>query len=416
LVRVAEDTPGWLAVRELRADALTVRLDDVDPYRGLNAPIPAKRIDADEVKLWAELLDEAWRLIRECMPEFGAGLAEGMCSIVPRPPVPFRNMSGSTGNAFGSAIISRPPDAASLASVLVHEFSHIRLYGLLRLVPLHDKDPRQRFRTLWRDDPRPVGGVLHGVYSFFGVTAFWRAFAEKYPGNRQAMFEFAYWRSGVWQTFQALRDDSSLTTAGRRFVEAIAGEVGTWRKEPVPADIAQLAETAVTDHYAGWRLRHIGPNETLATELANTWLSGKDAVKTLQLPADPETAPDPDGDWPGARLDLTRLALSEPSRNQLPDLWPTVPGAIEADVAFVSGDLPSAVDGYQAELEQHPNNASAWIGLGLALTAQGASGGRALLRCPELVRAVHRRIAKEAVAPAAGELAGWIESLLEITS
>jgi HEXXH motif-containing protein len=403
-VRVAEDPPDWFAVRELRAGDLTVRLDDVDPYRGMNVPVPAKRIDSDEVTIWQELLDDAWRLIRECLPEFASGLAEGMCSIVPRPPVPFRNMSGSTGNAMGSAVVSRPPDAESLAAVLVHEFSHLRLYGLLRLVPLHDNDSRQRFRTLWRDDPRPVGGVIHGMYSFFAVAAFWRAFVEKHPDNRLAMFEFAYWRAGTWNTLQALRDDVSLTAAGRRLVEGVADELGPWQKETVPADIARLAEVAAVDHYAGWRLRHIRPHETLVADLAKAWISGEDTVKPVQLPQDSEPTRDPDGDWPGARLDLARLALTE----TIADRWAAVPGATEADRAFVSGDLSRAAEGYRAELTRDPDNASAWIGLGLALTAQDLPGGRALLQHPELVRAVRRRTAAE---PA--ELAEWIE---EITS
>jgi HEXXH motif-containing protein len=408
-VQVADDAPSWWALRQVTTrGGLSVRLDDLDLYRGLNEPIPAKRIEPEEAKLWEELLDDAWRLIEICLPEFAMGLAEGMSSLVPRPPIAFRNMSGSTGNAFGSAIISRPRDAASLASILVHEFNHIRLYGLLRLVPLHDADSRERFRTLWRDDPRPIGGVLHGVYSFFGVTAFWRAFTEKHPDNRHALFEFAYWRSGVWDTLQALRDDPSLTSTGRRFVDLIADELGPWQDEPVAPDIARQAEVAAIDHYAGWRLRHVRPSERVVHELAKSWLADKNFAGTLVLPAEAVPVSAADGTWPGARLDLIRLGLAEPDRSQLPRLWPTVPGAVAADVAYVCGDLPDAIRGYKAELEQDPSNASAWIGLGLALSAQDASAGHVLLRHPELVRATHRMISRTATAPAPDDLAGWI--------
>src|SRR6185312_14082905 len=114
---------------------------------------------------------------------------------------------------FGSAIIARPSDAASLAEALVHEFHHIRLGGLLHLTRLHEEDPRERFYTPWRDDPRPIGGVLQGVYAFFGVTAFWRVLAHasmKAP-DRRAVFEFAYWREQTWRVLLRLREDPVLT-------------------------------------------------------------------------------------------------------------------------------------------------------------------------------------------------------------
>ncbi|WP_433731951.1 aKG-HExxH-type peptide beta-hydroxylase [Actinoplanes sp. CA-051413] len=26
----------------------------------------------------------------------------------------------------------------------------------------------------WRDNPRPLGGLMHGVYAFFGFAGLWR--------------------------------------------------------------------------------------------------------------------------------------------------------------------------------------------------------------------------------------------------
>lgn len=50
-------------------------------------------------------------------------------------------------------------------STLVHEFQHIMLGGVLHVAPVHCAVQRQRSYAPWRDDPRPLGGLLQGVYA-----------------------------------------------------------------------------------------------------------------------------------------------------------------------------------------------------------------------------------------------------------
>lgn len=415
--RYSDDAPGWWGIRQLVVKTgvhrLAVRLDDLDPYRGLNGPIPPRRIDADEVAAWRELLQQAWELIVRHLPRRAGGLAYVLESIVPYPAVLFRNQSGSAGEAFGSAVMERPADAASLAATLVHESQHLFLYGLTNLISLHDDDARERFYTLWRDDPRPIGGVLHGIYSFFGVTEFWRAMAGS--GSRaqsqRAWFEFAYWRAGTWRTLQALQGDPALTEAGHRFVAGIAERLGPWQGEPVPDDIAELATSASLDHHAGWRIRHVRPRAEIIRRLVDRWLSGHNA--DLLKPVHEEPAPEPDGAWPGARTDLIRLHLAAPERGSYAEIAPLVPEATEADIAYVTGNTTEAVRRYQDELREDPNRASSWIGLGLALSAAGhLASAWSLLHRPELVRAAYREVlARTADVPEPVELAAWMSGL-----
>lgn len=420
------DAPGWWPVRRLTLRAggqrLSVRIEDVDPYRGLYEPIPPQRLDAAEVAAWHTQLDGAWHLIVRHLPGMASALSAGLDSLVPRPAVPFRMPSSSSGEAFGSAIVAQPSDAASLAATLVHEFQHIRLGGLLHLARLHHDDPGERFYTAWREDPRPIGGVLQGVYAFFGVTAFWRALTgvDSAMADRRAAFEFAYWRGQTWRTLQALRRDPGLTPAGRRFVHGIAERLGRWRDEPVPPDLADRAAAAATDHYAGWRIRHVRPSREVVRELADAWCAGHAPLAGPRLITDEAPTPVPDGPWSSARADLTRLALGQPvagasvrglSRQKtLAETWTTVPDATAADFAYAAGRFTDAVRGYRAELAEDADRAAAWIGLGLALSALGASpAARALLGCPEVVRAVHREIRTRAArTPTPEDLAAWI--------
>ncbi|MGW1680990.1 HEXXH motif domain-containing protein [Saccharopolyspora sp. NPDC002376] len=421
------DTPGWSGMRQvsLRAQdqVFSVHLDDIDPYRGLHEPTLPQRLSAAEADTWRELLAEAWHVLVQYLPEIVPALQAGLDSLVPRPAVPFRMPSASTGEAFGSAIVSRPADGIELAAMLIHEFQHIRLGGLLHFIPLRDNDPRLRFHTPWRDDPRPIAGVLQGIYAFFGVTRLWRALTRASPEfpDRRAAFEFAYWRAATWDTLRVLRDDPVLTLAGRRFVDGIAERLGPWQDEPVPAELADKATDLVADHYAGWRIRHVRPDPETVSRVSRAWSAGQQCVAGISVADDRTPTPVPDGPWSQARLDLVRLSFMERSgtadsriRPTISEAWSAVPDATPADLAYATGNLTAAARGYRAELAADPDRPASWIGLGLVLSGLGMRpAARALLTSPELVRAVHRNLRTgAATAPAPDELADWIGRFL----
>ncbi|HEU5470528.1 MAG TPA: HEXXH motif domain-containing protein [Actinophytocola sp.] len=415
-VDLSTDAPGWWAIRRIEArDAgrlVRIRLDDVDPYRGMHEPLLPKRIDADAVRDWEKLLAGAWHLMLRCVPAVADGFAEGFDAVVPIPAVPYKSVSGSAGEAFGSATIALPADATSLAAMLVHEFQHFKLGALMHLTALTEADCRERFYTQWRDDPRPIGGVLHGVYAFFGVTAFWRGLAtvDTQATDERAWFEFGYWRAGVARTLDALRADGGLTEIGRRFVDGIAGRLEPWLREPIPDRTAGLVDAATVDHHAGWRMRHVRPDKETVRSLTIAWLSGK---KPAPVALDDQApTPVPDGTWSGARTELVRLALTIPAPS-IASVWQEIPGATRADFDYATGRAQDAVRSYRAELATDQDSPNAWVGLGLALRAAQVTSpaARALLGRPELVRAVHREVRRERTVDPV-ELAEWISPLV----
>ncbi len=409
-------TPGaanWNRLRDFRFEAggrvLRLRLDDLDPHRGLYHPIPPHRLTDADAADWRDQLAEAWGLIVSHLPEYAEILPMGLTSIVPEPEVPFRLPSASTGEAFGSAVIAAPGTGgpATLAAALVHEFQHIRLGGLLQLVRLHDDDRTQRLYAPWREDPRPLGGLVHGVYAFFGVSAFWRALSRARPEDRLAAFEFAHWRAQAWQTLEVIRDDAALTEAGRRFLDELAVVFEPWQTEPGTPEAVHWADTLGVDHHAGWRLRHIRPEPGTVAGLVRAWQERRACP-----PVRPEGRLDTvsDGEWANARADLVRVHLDDDDGTLLPRVWPQVPGALEGDYLLIAGRAEEARSAFHIELKQDPDHAEALIGLGLVLPAGPAA--RALLHVPELVRAVHRELRFESTAPAVEELACWIGEAL----
>ncbi|MFJ8959094.1 HEXXH motif domain-containing protein [Lentzea sp. NPDC102401] len=418
--RLDSDSPGWWGLRKCAVGTdgarLAVSLDDLDPYRGLHEPLLPERLETAEAGRWRQLLGEAWELLLDATPDLAGVVAAGLDSVVPKPNVPFQNPSASTGEAFGSAVIGLPTDSVDLAATLVHEFQHIVLGGILHLARLYEHDRTERIYVPWRDDPRPLSGAVQGVYAFFGVTAFWRALARAESGeSRRARFEFAHWRGQTWRTLQTLRRDATLTVAGQRFLAGVAEVLEPWQHEPVPEDVLELADALAADHRAGWRLRHLRPDPAMVAAAAEAWLAGRARPPVVLLtPADLPPTPVPDGPWSRSRSTLVRLALGKPGHTDVRALWPAVPGATEADFALTTGRATDAAKGYRAELRADPDQPTSLVGLGLALAGTGPNpAARALLHCPEMVRAVHRvlrRTAREVPTPE--ELAWWLGQLV----
>ncbi|MGW1209993.1 aKG-HExxH-type peptide beta-hydroxylase [Streptomyces sp. NPDC002499] len=415
--------PVHRAAWDPERNALSVVLEDCDPYRDFRTrTLPSARVslNRDHARRWQQLLRTAGQLLSARHPQAVELLTTALRVVVPLPPTPrFRTASASYSEAFGSALISLPPDPVELAVTMVHEARHSVLNGLLHQLPLCDEDlPGAEvplFYAPWRGDPRPLSGVLHGAYAFAGVTEFWRVErrALSGPAADLAHFEYAVWHSAVGEALATLHAAAGLTEAGRQFVERMAEAADDWPYEPVPGWPGKLARAEGADLRAVWRARHTRPDPGQVRALTEAWRSG----------ADPRTAPgvhsrlrpDPQAGSPDARGELRRVQLAEP------DALPTRARAlgeatgrpsdlVAADVALLRGEADRAVRGYLEVLAAHPELPSAWAGLGLALSdADEPVAAHALLRRPEVVRAVHRQAAERyGRSPDPVDMADWV--------
>ncbi|QNP75203.1 HEXXH motif domain-containing protein [Streptomyces roseirectus] len=376
-VRVGAE--GWHALRELRADGCVVAFDDLDPYRGLRGRLTPRPVRS--AGRWSGLFAEAWRILADD-PETARAVASGLRSVVPRPrSEPYRPHSASSGDAFGAVVASEPDDAEQFACTLVHESQHHRLSAFMHLFTLYEDGGAERFHAPWRDDPRPLGGLLQGVYAFTGVAAFWR----RRPGDL-ARFEYVLWREQTLSALAGVRDAARLTPLGRDLVAALTERLTAWRADPVPARIERCAALAAADHRATWRALHVRPPADSVARAARAHAT----TAGVPLPApDGDTvvpAPVPRGLDTRAVLVRRMLAGEDPG---------TVAGAVEGaraeDVALVTGDPAVARAAFTARILRGPDP-DAWSGLGLALDAQGHPAAQVLLERPEFVLAVHREL------------------------
>ena len=217
-------------------------LEDLDPYRDLDDPLPPARLDLDEAEAWQRLFDEAAALL-------AAPGGDG-----PRPVRPPGDPGGGALGAYRHAA-ARPAHRAgvrlqrrllrghgdrparrparALAETLVHESQHSKLAALLHLFPLLDDDREERYYAPWRPDPRHLTGLLHGAYAFAGVAGFWRdrlaGAARDAPCPRAAGtagYHFALRRLQSRLVVRTLLLEGRLTPQGRALVSGLARHPG----------------------------------------------------------------------------------------------------------------------------------------------------------------------------------------------
>ncbi|TPQ22991.1 HEXXH motif domain-containing protein [Streptomyces sporangiiformans] len=420
--------PGWHAVRHVVLESgerpKRLPLEELDPYRTFPRPSEPRLLSAAEAEAWEGMLADAWEILLRDEPESAEGMRHGLLSMAPTPTRErFRPYSGTAGDAFGGVTASCPDDVPQLAATLVHEFQHTKLGGLIHLQPLSiaqaAQDPQELFYAPWRDDPRPLSGLLQGIYAFTGVTRFWRVhrYAAGAAQASSAHFEFALWRAQVWATLNLVRGHERLTPLGRHLIEELRGQCAQWLADPVPDAESELAREAAADHRARWRAHHLRPPAAAVEETVRAWQRGDDRAPA-GLTAEPELVPDSEFRFLDTAAVLIRHRLSEPdgawrqAAAQASQDAAGVEGATAADVLLACDDRAGARAAFVAQLSGKGAPVAAWVGLGRALAGEGQvrkAASRVLLRFPERARAVHEAVeAATDRAPDPVRLAEWL--------
>ncbi|WP_186762666.1 HEXXH motif domain-containing protein [Lentzea tibetensis] len=369
--------------------------DDLDPYREFTAPLPAGPLSDQESAEWRKLMDEAWDLLTACHPECADELSACLAAVVPLS-VEQQVFAASSTAAFGCIAMSPKRSALEFAEALVHEIQHSKVNALLDLVVLCEDDDVCRFYAPWLDHPRPVTGLLHGLYAFCSVVEFWYLQRDLVPASlvRRAHFNFAYRRHQVAQVVRTLSGAPELTDLGRTFVAAVSVRLAACPLLGVPGEVTEAIEWIIAAHRGVWRLRHVRPDEDVVAALTDAWIEKRGPSRLCRadlVATSPETG-------------RTTLATLIKARVVDPERFAALGVVDDAEAAFLSGDMDRAAECFTTRLDVAPEDVTAWSGLALALDST------ALRRLPEVVRAVRRSVAASTGrAPDPGQLAAWLD-------
>jgi uncharacterized protein len=253
-----QDAAGWRGLRAISAntDGAPIRLiiDDLDPHR-MPLPTVRGRLSSNEVSAWEEGLAGAWRLLVRHHAFLAGEVSAAISVLTPlSPSVQGKQVSATTRDTFGCVGVSTAADPLEFAATLAHEVQHAKLYPIVAAEPLTRPGDGGRYYAPWRDDPRPLTGLLQGAYAYLGVAGFWRTQRQVETGERElrAHAEFARWRGAIAIATRTLLGSRRLTPAGEAFVYRMARVADAWCAEPVPAAAAARARDQAVRHALRW--------------------------------------------------------------------------------------------------------------------------------------------------------------------
>ncbi|MEU5877109.1 HEXXH motif domain-containing protein [Spirillospora sp. NPDC047279] len=254
------DAPGWQGLRRLtagQARPLRLLLDDLDPYR-LPGNVVRGRLGDAEAARWRQALHDAWLLLCRHHAATAAEIGAMIRVLTPLPAGDPGLRSATHPGVFGCTALSDPVDGLMLASTLAHEVQHTKLAALMSAVPLVRQDDTRTFYAPWRDDPRPLGGLLQGSYAYLGVSGFWRRQRHHEQGEAAvaAHAEFARWRDAALEATGTLLGSGGLTRQGETFAERMRRTLLAWRDDRVPDAAVSLARSSAERHRMHWRRHH----------------------------------------------------------------------------------------------------------------------------------------------------------------
>ena len=182
--------------------------------------------DIKEMNFW-QVLERSLDLIRAVEPILGT--VSGLCRSLhvlaaggsgydnsySDPRLPF--------SIFVSCPMSKEANGAErLAENIVHEALHLQLSLIEIVEPLIDKSQEgENIFSPWKDERRPVHGVLHGLYVFGNLRYFWTCIAGQ--TSRSSCFAKARIKQidRELASMGDLASRSSLTPMGRRIAVSL---------------------------------------------------------------------------------------------------------------------------------------------------------------------------------------------------
>jgi HEXXH motif-containing protein len=411
----------WQSIPRLRTEAngvtLEVALDALDPFLStLGEPaVPS----AAELSTWQQRLAKAWQILVQYRRETAEVFAAAVSTLAPLADTSIADSrSATSGWTFGAIGLSLPRTPVSLAETFVHELQHTILGAVEDLEPLAVGQVDEPLGYApWRDDPRPLAGILHGCYAYLGLTAFWRQQRHigEQPDRIRSEVEFARWRLATLDAASKVSGSPNLTQAGRLVVTGISNELSHWRGDPVTPEAERLADEARTEHRSRWRINYMRPPDSTVREFANAWLSGAQKLQyradmdSIRRTRDPVIGPVLGYFMEARYRDPLRVELLMQGGGTGTPLGELTERLNEADIALLHHDNNTAVREYARRLLVS-SDVSAWVGLAIALQGSGSPVSAWLLtERPELVAAVYSHIyAICGESPEPMELAEWL--------
>ncbi|MCC3436629.1 MAG: hypothetical protein EAZ39_27435 [Oscillatoriales cyanobacterium] len=239
---------------------------DSDLHLGGRYDLRFEELTPNTTIKWLSSLEEAWFWIDSCSSLLASEILMGVQSLVP---VHSHAIDVHISQTFreipGLLILSWMSDTSVIVEALVHEYHHHKLHALLNLDPiLVEGSPEEIYYSPWRDDPRPLGGILQGTYVFQAVLEFGNKLLKTDMPilQEKRLQQRVYTVKKQLQTaLKVLRTNAGFSSIGRGLIEGIEENID--RVEPeIPQIEQQLIDLRLKEHQRQWEAENPNLVET----------------------------------------------------------------------------------------------------------------------------------------------------------
>jgi HEXXH motif-containing protein len=163
--------------------------------------------------------------------------------------------SFSAANLIGLVFLSEAANELRLAEAIVHEFHHNELFAYSNVTPLIAGAADRLFYSPWREDARPLYGLIHAIFVFAGVCDFYRCVEQTEVCHKYHEYLLGLHAERIWQLEIGLAQipDDQLTEAGQGLISSLRARVERHRQ-----DFAgnHTAPPSIETHLRTWMESH----------------------------------------------------------------------------------------------------------------------------------------------------------------
>lgn len=342
----------------------------------------------DTTLRWQESLTQGWDWIVRASPLLAQEVALGLKIIVPvSSPSVDTHLSASYHEAPGLITMSWTGNQAVLTEAIVHEYHHQKLHALMCIDPLLLGPVNVPvYYSPWRNDPRPLRGLLHAAFTFQAILEFYNQLLlagvlEQTESLSQRTYKCS---CQVAIALDTLNQHTHFSILGYALLESL--KTNLTRQQTIMPTMSeegkQSVDALLTSHRNEWERQYgsLARNLPHSTSVPSAVLSSgasvpekqkqleQQVLQSLQLP--PEFSLTALGDLEGQHdpvLDCIQLAKREQRLDAVAVLVKeaTPNGSLflklaSAHVAYISDEYERAVQLYKACLRDQPTNILFW--------------------------------------------------------
>lgn len=237
-------------------NAIELNSCDYDLHLGGSYNLEFETLMTTSTIKWLSTLEEAWYWIEECSTLLASEILMGIKSLVPVYSHAHDVHISETFRAIpGVVILSWMSNTSVIVEALVHEYHHHKLNALLNLDPIIAEGTFEEiYYSPWRNDPRPLDGILQGIYVFQAVLDFWDKFLQAdIPVLQENRLKKRVYKlkKQLETALKTLKNNASFSSIGEALIESVEENINQIETEILVAD-QQLIDMQLKEHQQIW--------------------------------------------------------------------------------------------------------------------------------------------------------------------